>query len=495
MRKFYALALLASLSREAAADPSPPEEAGAATSTATVPDETATSISTAPLALAEVRQSIAAHHPLIAAARARVDKAEGAELSARGYFDPTLKAQGKVRTLGYYDLRVLDAELRQRTGLWGVEVFGGYRLGTRVDSSGPFPSYSPDQTLAGGEFRLGAEVPLFRDGPIDAGRARLQGAEIARDAAEIGFDRAQLDVLLSGIKAYFRWVAAGQKWRLAESTLRLAEERAQQMQERAGLGLTSDFDRLDNERMVFERRDRIIASQRDLEAASYELGLFLRTQDGKPSVPSAQRVPAFSSAPGPAPRVLDVAAVARRLGRCHPQLRQARAELKAQEIELDLARNQVAPDIRVAAQVSRDVGDPALNPTLAGTVFDALVKVSVPLLLSNERGQAQLKKASVDEKRAEIRFAEERLLTLVRDVESRLRASHERRVQTERLSETSRALSEGERERLTSGLSNLLFVNVRELAALDADSRLVDAQVLESEVLFELDVLDSLDCS
>lgn len=450
------------------------------------------------LSLEKVQASVLAHHPLIDASVQRVRRAEGAELGARGYFDPTLKAQGKVTTLGYYELRTFDAEVRQRTGLWGLEVFGGYRIGRRTDDRGPlYPTYSPDQTLDGGEFRVGAELPLFRDGPIDSGRARLWTAEAAREAAALGFDRTRLEMQIAASKAYFRWIAAGQKWQVALRTLKLAEERAEQVSARTGLGLSSEFDRLDNERMVYERKERSIAARRDFEAASFDLSLFLRNGDGEPRVPTGAELPPFSPEGPSSLRGLDTKAIAERLGGCHPQLRQLRAELRATEVELRLAQNQLAPDLKAMAQVSRDIGDGAQNPalaSLAGTVLEAGLKLSMPLLLSPERGNLMARSAAVEEKRAELRFAEERLEALVKDIVSRIQATHERRVQTERLADASRGLVSGERERLENGNSNLLFLNLRELAALDADSRLVDAQAIEREALYEIELLEKITC-
>src|SRR5690606_36578863 len=71
-----------------------------------------------PLGPEAVLSSSERHHPRIVAALVREEIAEAELRAARGGFDPQLSARGAVRTGGYYDLRRVDAEIRQPTPVW-----------------------------------------------------------------------------------------------------------------------------------------------------------------------------------------------------------------------------------------------------------------------------------------------------------------------------------------------------------------------------------------
>ncbi len=443
------------------------------------------------LYLEEVRNSVRVHHPLVAQAFERQKRAEALRFAANGYFDPSIKGQVKATTGSYYELRSLDVELRQQTGIWGVEVYGGYRNGQALDG-GLYPTYYSDQTLPGGEFRVGAELPFFRDGPIDSGRARIGSAEALLLAAQLGFERQRLELELAASKSYFRWVAAGHKLAIGEEILAIAEERGGQLNERTALGAASEFERLDNERMILERRERLALALREFEQTSLELGLYVRTGNGERTIPGRPLVPeGWSDA---FVRTFVQAELERKLSSCHPQAQQLRAELKSLEIELRLAQNQVFPDITLGGQVSRDIGNANVNPALAGTVLEAQLKLTMPLLLRADRGQRDARSATVREKQAELRFLSDRLKMLVDDLDSRERVARTRREQTAAQGDLARKLATGERDRFESGASNLLFVNLRELAVADAETRHVDAEAQLHEVTFEIRLFEGLSC-
>ena len=111
--------------------------------------ERADSSPAARLGLGDVLRAVADAHPLLAAAAERARAAEGAEMAARGGFDPTLRLRGQYVPLGGYPNGRLDVEVRQPTPLWGLTAFGGWRLGL-----GSFAAYDyRAKTASGGELR------------------------------------------------------------------------------------------------------------------------------------------------------------------------------------------------------------------------------------------------------------------------------------------------------------------------------------------------------
>ena len=430
-----------------------------------------------PLLFEEVAESVKTHDPRIRQSIERLRAAEGDTMAARGAFDPRLDGNGYLLTGGYYDLRVLDSELRQPTTLWGSDVYFGYRIG-RGDNQ-RWPTYRDDQTLSGGEVRAGIAVPIWRGGLIDEERAKRERAINQQDAAGYGLDATELNLELAAARAYWVWVSAGQSRRVAHDLMELAEERDAQLRRRLEAGSIAEFDVLDNERILLERRALLVAAERSFEKAGFELSLFLRDEHGKSVLPGGERLPEQVEL-DPLEGFSEEAAIARVL-QCHPELNRARAELQALEVDQRLFRNQLAPELEGYFEYSRDIGELTgtdLDFTLPGNVYTAGLVLSMPLLFRTDRGRAQAANAKVAEQQAEMQFIEDQLRAQTRDAASAVRAAQERATLAVGLVETASALAEGERRRFEVGASNLVFVNLREQQAASARIRLIEATAM-----------------
>lgn len=430
-----------------------------------------------PLHFDEVLQSVSAHDPRIRQAVAQLRKAEAKTTAARGAFDPRLDGDGKILTGAYYDLRQANVELRQPTTLWGSELFVGYRVGLGVNER--WPTYRDDQTLSGGEVRAGIEVPIWRGGLIDPERAERARAIQLEEAAGQALSAAKLNLELAAARSYWNWVGTGQNREVAKALLDLAEQRDAQLRRRLSAGSIASFDVLDNERILLERKAFLVAAERAFEKATFELSLFLRDPQGLPIVASAQRVPERVSVAS-----IDELFVERAIDEvlaCHPELKKARAELEAAEVDQKLSRNDVSPEIRAVFAYSRDLGDltsTELDFTLPGNVFEAGVKLSMPLLLRKERGRAGAARAAVAEKEAQLRFVSDQLRARTLDAASAVEAAQRRAGLTDEVVDTAAELAEGERRRFEVGSSNLIFVNLREQQAAMARMRYIEAVAL-----------------
>lgn len=430
-----------------------------------------------PLHFDEVLQSVDAHDPRIREAVARVRKAESKTLAARGAFDPRLEGNGKLVTGAYYDLRSADAELRQPTTLWGSEIYVGYRVGLGINER--WPTYRDDQTLSGGEVRAGVEVPIWRGGLIDPERAERARARHLEEAADRALSATKLDLELAAARTYWNWVGTGQNRQVAKALLELAEQRDSQLRRRLKAGSIAEFDVDDNERILLERKAWLVAAERAFEKATFELSLFLRDAQGAPVVVGAQRVPERITVSPFGDLAVDRAID--EVLMCHPEVGKARAELEAAEVDERLGRNDVGPELKAAFEYSRDLGDLTstdLDFTLPGNVFEAGVKLSMPLLFRKERGKAGAARAAVAEKLAQLRFVADQLRARTRDAASAVQAAQRRVALTDEVVDTAAKLAEGERRRFEVGSSNLVFVNLREQQAAMARMRYIEAVAL-----------------
>ncbi|MGB8224048.1 MAG: TolC family protein [Polyangiales bacterium] len=427
-----------------------------------------------PLHFEEVRASVNAHDPRIRQAIEELRGAQAQTTAARGAFDPRLEGDAKLVTGAYYDLQIANAELRQPTTLWGSEIYFGYRVGVGINQR--WPTYRDDQTLSGGEVRAGLEMPIWRGGLIDADRAERARAIDLQDAAEQALSATRLDLELAAARSYWSWVSAGQNREVARALLELAEQRDGQLRRRLQTGSIAEFDVVDNERILIERRAFLVAAERAFEKASFELSLFLRDAGGSPVVVDRARVPDDIAA-----EPVEDLAVERAVEQvliCHPEVQEAKSILDAAEVDVKLVRNELAPELGAFFEYSRDLGELTgtdLDFTLPGNVFTAGVKLSMPLLFRTERGRADAVRAKAAERREALRFVTDQLRARTRDAASAVEAARQRALLTRDMVETAAKLAEGERRRFEAGSSNLIFVNLREQQAAMARMQYIDA--------------------
>jgi len=436
-----------------------------------------------PLAVDEVIDSVDRHHPPLEAAEQRVRAAEGQRLSAEGGFDLTLGTRVAGNFFGYYEYGRLDVSLSQPTPFWGTTFVGGWRLGRGFARGGIPDYYRYDETFDGGELRLGAVVPLWRDGPIDSRRATLWRAEHNVNATREDRDARRLRIVYAATEAYVRWVAAGQRYAVARELLALAEERDAQIASRVRAGAIPAIEHLENRRAILERRQALVSARRLLEQRALGLSLYLRHDDGTPLVVSPERLPVEIA--GPAASVASEAEdVARALDQ-RPELRRFAAQRRAAEVAVELADNQFSPRVDLSVLGSVDVGGPGVSDperayeiqrTLERPQLEAMLTLQVPLQFRDARGRIEQSRADLAALDADLELARDQVGIEVRDTRSALRAAAENVAITRDSAEVARLVSDAERVRFEAGASSLLIVNLREAAAAAAAQAAIDAR-------------------
>jgi len=422
----------------------------------------------APLTLQEVLDTIASTHPEFEQAERKVDQAEAKAFAARGAFDPTLSVYGNWNPVGYYRTGQVDAVVQQATPAWGLGLYAGYRLGW-----GNFPVYKGElETLSGGEVRAGVELPVWRGGPIDPKRAEIQRTRILGEAATYERDATQLALERDAARAYWSWVAAGQRLEVARDLLAMAERRDEALREQVDAGAMEPIKLVDNRRLVLDRQAKRVAAERKFQEASLDLSLYLRDAQANPLRMEEDRVPERF----PEPVAPDALALEREVQRAmerRPDVAALDQERRASEVDVRLRRNQRSPDVKLKSFVARDFGDGP--PELAPTEWGVGVVMEAPLPLRKARGDlqaAQAELAGVDAKRRGLR---DKVGAEVRKAYVVLLAARQGIELTARQVEAANRLAEAERERMREGASDFVILNLRELAAADAATQLIDA--------------------
>lgn len=429
------------------------------------------STSSSALTLGEVLESVRQFHPDIISARLGVEAAEGQALAALGNFDTRWRTSGAATPEGYYQYRRLDTVVEQPTPLWGTRLFAGWRLGV-----GNIPDYYGFyDTLDRGEVRAGLEVPLWRDGPIDKARAELAKARLYREVAETDLGADLLLLQLEGAALYWDWVASGRLLVIQRQLLDLAVQRNEQLKRRVAVGDIPEVEQVENERVLRLREADVVAARRKLEQAALKLAIYLRDSQGEPVLVGEERLPPGGlPSPGPVPSLEEEYWVTE-AQRNRPELRNVKLKQDIAGVEVDLARNQLAPAINVGATVSRDIGEG--SRTLAPTEVLATVRLDIPLQAWGPRGRIDMAVAERAAVQAKARLVQDKVRVEVRDAISALRAALQRLELAREAAQIAQRLAEAERKSFELGNTTLLIVNLREQLAADAESSVVRALV------------------
>jgi outer membrane protein TolC len=422
------------------------------------------------LAVEEVLTSVEVHFPLILAALEEIEIARGQVLKARGNFDTSLKAKGKIEPEGFYETERLDVWIEQPTQLWGTTFMGGYRIGT-----GDFAVYDGEaKTNSGGEYRAGVSVPLLQGGRIDPSRVELWRSRIELEKAEPVILQKRLEATRKAANSYWKWVAAGQKRAITLRLLGLARDRQQQVELAVAEGELAEINLVENRRLIVERESNLVRAERALQQAAILLSLYLRDAEGRPLVPTDVMLPGEFPAPRSPDKTLVSGDVQVAMGR-RPEVRAIELEIEALELELDLARNAMLPSLDLGLFASQDVGSAVNDPDDKEPFeLEALVRFSLPLQRRKPRGTQQSLEGKINKLQREASFARDLVATDVQDAASALTQSWQRLAQARENVVLADRLEQAERLQLEAGQSDLFRVNLREQQTALAAASLVD---------------------
>jgi outer membrane protein, heavy metal efflux system len=448
-----------------------------------------------PLKLSEVLSGTSRAFPLLLALEQQRAITSGQRLSAEGAFDLQMRARG-TNTEGSFQNSRLDVGVEQAVPFWGMTSFAGYRFGY-----GTYPVYYGDRKTAdGGELRAGFTVPLLRDGPIDRRRAALRQAQIVENLADPVIRRARLDFLTAAVRAYYAWIAAGERYAVAAALLKLANDRQVGFEEQFRRGAIAEFIPIQNSAQIRAREGELAAARRRLEEAGFNLGLYVRDNNGDPITPTSERLPRdfLQQQPTPGDPNKVAADILTALAN-RPELERFRLLKDRAAVDLQLAKNATFANLDAGLSLTQDVGysKPSSNPDpIFGSSrqsAEMFLSYSRPAQLREARGRVITAQAQIAELLATERFERDRISAQVQDAVSNVERSLQRLVAARSEAEITTRVAVLERERFRDGASDLLAVNLQEIAAAAAATKVIDALTDYYRALAEYRVALGLD--
>ena len=407
-------------------------------------------------------------HPALQAELQERTAADADLLSAEGGFDPSIKGEFFSNVTGGYSGNYGSTYVEQPLKFYGSKLIGGYRLG-----DGSFPIYDNYyDTNSGGEAGFGVEVPLVRDGPIDRRRANIGKSISGQALADSLIDQRRIELARAAALTYWDLTAARNKIRVFRKLLEVAQERDRQISERVTRGDLPDFDRVDNQRAVLQREAQLLAAERACRNAEYSISLFFRDSSGVPQ--SVEKFKVLDRIPLPpfVPALISSDPVAE-AAEARPEFKNIKAQHEQNKIELKLARNQILPrvDLRVFSSSDYGTGDPKRDEA----EVKAGLRLEIPLATRTQQGRVDYYEARERKLEFTETFLRERIRTDVQDALNALEIAQKRVGVVTQEVKASQDLAKGELKRFELGDSNLIFVNLREQNAADAQVREIEA--------------------
>lgn len=430
----------------------------------------ATSLPPIPLSVEEIHAWIDRTHPLLRGAGTEKIMAQGKMLKALGAFEPTVvndtelerfissSNPGKgTQTAGFNDTFV---EARHP---WGFRYNAGFRQAIG-------DAKIPDLSFGGNsQVLLGGFIPLLRGLMVNPERAELQRSEWASPRAEVQISKTRQDLFLAAATQFWEWVTAVKLAEVQRRAVAVAEDRLRQVEGRAKAGAVAPLDVVEANQEVQRRREVAVAVQRLVEQEQLKLSMFL--WDGNaPVSPPLERVPEFPSLlPVPEPDTIVTHKLQAKTDR--PEIKEIGIEAKLNNIDLELAKNNLLPSLDAEAA-------PARTPEkfVLGLGYRFGVELKFPIFQRKSRGEVLEAQGKADRFVLIQQFREQQVLVDVDNALSAIERAKERvaiAVESLRLAKT---LEEGERFRFSLGATSVLFVNVRERNSVDSESQVIRAK-------------------
>ena len=424
-----------------------------------------------PLSVDEIHAWIDRAHPLLKGAGTEKIMARGKMLKALGAFEPTVvndtelerfisssNPEKGTQTGGFNDTLV---EARHPMGF-------RYSAGVRQaigDAKIPDLSFNNgnQQVLLGGFF------PLLRGLMVNPENAELQRSELADPRADVRIAQTRQDLFLAAATQFWDWVAAVKFLEVQRRAVGVADDRFRQVEGRAKAGAVAPLDVVEANQEVQRRREVAIAAQRFVEQEQLKLSMFL-WENNVPVLPPLERAPEFP-AQALVPTAETIKAHKLQAKTDRPEIKEIDIEAKLNNIDLELAKNNLLPSLDAEAA-------PARQPEkfVLGLGYRFGLELRIPILQRRSRGEVLEAQGKADRFVLTQKFREQQVVVDVDNALSAIERAKERiaaAVESLRLAKT---LEEGERFRFSLGATSVLFVNLRERNSVDSEGQVIRAK-------------------
>jgi len=425
-----------------------------------------------PLSVEEIHAWIDRTHPLLRGAGTEKVMARGKMLKALGAFEPILTNATEIErfisssnpTAGTQTKGFNDTILEARHP-WGFRGSAGIRDVIGGPAKIPDLGFNNDRN----QVVLGAFFPLLKGLMMNPENAELQRSGLADPRAEVQISQTRQDLFLAATTQFWDWVTAVKLAEVQRRAVGIAEDRYKQVEGRAKAGAIAPLDVVEANQEVQRRREVAIAVQRLVEQEQLKLSMFL-WDNNTPVAPPLERAPDFPSQMlVPTPDTIQAHKLQAKVDR--PEIKEIGIEAKLNNIDLELAKNNLLPSLDAEAAPSRTP-----EKFVLGLGYSFSLELKIPILQRKSRGEVLEAQGKADRFVFMQQYREQQVLVDVDNALSALERAKERVAAAAESLRLAKTLEEGERFRFSLGATSILFVNLRERNSVDSESQVIRAK-------------------
>ena len=329
------------------------------------------------LSVEKVLEMVEKGHPLLNGSRIEKMRAKGRLLKALGQFEPAfvndwelerLVKDGQTESVGFNDTFF---QLRHP---WGIKGFAGFRWGLGPVEIADLAVNETNQPL------LGIALPLLRGFRTNPEHAELKKSRLADRQALLEIDQTRQDLYLGAATQYWNWVASWKAKELRRLALNVAKVRYKQLSTQSKAGLVAPFDVIEANQEMQRRLDNLLAAKRKVEQEQIKLALFLWENNdpldlnryGPANFPQTAKTLSGDQIDMDKQEAV----------RWRPEPALVQLEAQRNDIDLDVAKNNLLPELLADAEPTRKPGEFVLG---LGYRFGVLF--NFPFLRQEARGE------------------------------------------------------------------------------------------------------------
>ena len=400
-------------------------------------------------------------HPVAKQASIDVKIAKAEILSSRSGFDPIFTNESARKEFGgltYYDHQLNEIGI---PSWYGVDLYVGTErmTGSRLN---------PEETN-GSITYMGLSIQPLQNLLMDKRRAVLLQAKNFFLLSEVQRRIVVNDLLQDALQTYWNWWEKYYVQKIMLAALSNAEKRFALVKTAFQLGDRPAIDTIEALTQVQSFQIKHAEAYQNLVGAGLQLSAFLWTEDGEQIV-----LPFDASPPAFKERKLFTLEEVLSFASAHPELKQYDYRLKGLQIGKQLAFQSLLPEFKLkynqtGYNLSKTVNAPWFNNN-----YRLGVSISVPLRLSEGRGNYEKAKLKIESTRLDQTNKQVQLITKVKQYYTEWQQTETQLHLQGRLLANTTALQKGEETRFINGESSLFLLNAREQKTIEEEKKLVE---------------------
>jgi outer membrane protein TolC len=425
----------------------------------------------AAISSAVVKDSALKHHPSVHAALERMNAGQESVTGARGAFDAKVVSDYKRQTKHSWNTTLSRTQLEKPLRFANSKIYAGTeQISNPAGLLAPIYNTGNPTGQTGNYTLVGLKVSLWKNLLIDPERAHLRNAKYDAKIAKAEKTLTVLDIGRLGQLAYWEWVTAKKVKQAYEELLKNGVTRNAFLDVRSKKGDIAQIIVTENEQYVASRKGALQAATERLLRAEYNLSLFLRDEKGDPVLPNAAED--FEDYPRNLAvfmENLDINSDVDGLIEQRPDMRSFAYNVAKSEVDLDLARQDLKPQVDVTTEYfERTIHHP--TNSMPNDYLMVMAQVTIPIERNLGKGNIAAAQARRMVAQKEMNLGRQTYRANIMSLRQALQLRLEQVTQTEIEFTKSKELVASETYKFKTGGGNLFLVNIREEAQASAEA-------------------------